>query len=350
MSEREVAVGNLSIGGSAPVRVESMLKSPLEEYDTCLKEIQLLHEEGCELARVAFPSEQDVSQLKRLCRTSPIPLMADIHFSAKLAVLALEAGCPAIRINPGNLPPGEIRWISETAQDRGAVIRIGANSGSLSTRHLEQGDGDRGTALACAVGEQVGLLEDCGFDNMIISAKSTSIPETVRANQLLASRYSYPLHIGITEAGTGMTGTVKSSAGLALLLSQGIGDTLRVSLTGPSSEEPRVGFALLSALEIRQHGAELISCPTCGRKKMDVFGVAKSIEPHLARFPSGIKIAVMGCEVNGPREAMEADIGVAGAREGMVLFKHGRFVRHLPPMEIDAVVRILLEEAQRGQR
>ena len=325
---KELTIGPLTLGGTSPVRVESMLKIPLSRRDECLAQCISLNEEGCELIRAAYPSSELRGDLEWLTARSPLPLMADIHFDPVLALEALGAGVPALRINPGNMPPGKLREVVRSAGERGAVIRIGANGGSLSSRQLAEAGGVRSDALVLAVEEQLRLLLDEGFERIILSAKSTSLPETVRANALLAARHpEFPFHIGITEAGFGLDGIVKSAAGLALLLSQGIGSSLRVSLTEPPEEEVRTGYSLLRALELRSRGATIISCPTCGRKRIDVKALLLRLAPVLKELPDGMTVAVMGCEVNGPREARDADMGVAGSASGAVIFSRGKVLR-----------------------
>lgn len=323
-SGRSVKIAGLTIGGRSPVRVESMLKTPLSDVGLCLAELQSLAACGCELVRVALPDTSLAQNLKMLVCNSEIPLMADIHFNYKLAIAALEAGCPSIRINPGNMAGNGLSDVTRLAREHGAVIRVGANGGSLSNRQLEQTNGDRGSALVLAVDEQVQLLRDNGFEDVIISAKSSDTMETVRANVMLAEKYNYPIHIGITEAGPGLSGAVKGSVGIALMLAQGVGDTIRVSLTSPGVEEVKTGYHILRSLGIRGRGADIISCPTCGRKRVDVLNLVELVEAHLPDdLPEGFSVAVMGCEVNGPREAAGADIGVAGTQAGFVLFKKG---------------------------
>jgi len=322
-----------------------MLTSSLNDLDSCILETESLAREGCELLRVAFPSKEQAPALEELLRKSPIPLMGDIHFDEELAVEALRRGCPSIRINPGNMRKGISRVVEE-ARKRGAVLRIGANGGSLNGEQLEKNSGDIALALVAAVEEQLAILEEEGFEDIILSAKATHIDHTLRANQILASRYPYPLHIGITEAGSGLGGIVKSACGLGLLLSQGIGDTLRVSLTGPSPEEVRVGYAVLGALNLRRHGASLVSCPTCGRRKIDVFSVVQSLEPLLKDLPGNLEIAVMGCEVNGPREAAHADMGVAGTPSGAAFFAKGVPVGRMDGQDPEEIARELCKIAR----
>lgn len=324
---RTIKIGGLEIGGRNPVRVESMLKIPLASREKCLEQCISLAKCGCELVRAAFPSPELTGNLEWLVKNSPVPLMADIHFDPALALSAMEAGVPSIRINPGNMTRG-IPDVVSCARERGAVIRIGANSGSLNSAQLRSAGGVRSDALSAATEEQLRILLDHDFDNIILSAKSTSVPETVRANSLLALKYpDFPFHIGITESGFGMDGLVKSAAGLSLLLGQGIGNTIRISLSEAPEEEVRAGFSLLRALELRQRGGVLVSCPTCGRKRIDVMEIAARVSPLLESMPDGVTVAVMGCEVNGPREAMDADFGIAGSPGGAVIFSRGKILR-----------------------
>ncbi|WP_300521641.1 flavodoxin-dependent (E)-4-hydroxy-3-methylbut-2-enyl-diphosphate synthase [Aminiphilus sp.] len=343
-----VVIGGLTIGGDAPVRVESMLKTPVADVAGCRKELEALRKGGCELVRVAFPTKEAAPMLETLLRDATLPLMADIHFDADLALRALDMGCPSVRINPGNMPRRDIARITAAAVASKAVIRIGANSGSLNNKQLENAQGDRGRALVEAVKEQARLLLDHGFQDIILSAKSTSVRETVLADTLLAQTYpDLPMHIGVTEAGSGMDGLVRSTAGLSLLLAQGIGDTLRVSLTGPSIEEVRAGFSILRALELRMSGVTLISCPTCGRKRVDVAAIVEGLRRELDTFPEGLTLAVMGCEVNGPREASHADLGIAGAPKGVILFRRGEKIAECSSLDISRIVEELKQALEK---
>jgi (E)-4-hydroxy-3-methylbut-2-enyl-diphosphate synthase len=338
MSSRRLHIKNTGIGGNNPVRVESMLKISLTMKEECLDQCISLHSAGCELVRAAFPSFDLRKNLEWLNELSPVPLMADIHFDGELALAALEAGIPSIRINPGNMSPSRLRDIVSSAREKSAVLRIGANGGSLSRSQLEAAGGIRSDALAAAVEEQLRILLSEEFDDIILSAKSTSVNETVRANTLLASKYpEFPMHIGITESGYGRDGLVKSAAGLALLLSQGIGDTLRISLTDKPEEEVLAGYSLLRALEMRSRGVNVVSCPTCGRKRIDVRAILEKLEPVMADLPDALTVAVMGCEVNGPREAMDADFGVAGSPGGAVIFRKGKVLREVSLEELPGV-------------
>jgi len=336
--KKSVNIGGLEIGKGSPIRIESMLKTPVTDIDGCRQELKTLKLEGCELVRVAFPEMSCLQSLKALLEISEIPIMADIHFDAKLAKAALEAGCMAIRINPGNMPKGGLADVVRLAKEKKAVIRIGSNSGSLNNVQLEQAMGNKAKALFIAVQEQVKILEDMGFDDIILSSKSTSIAETINANLLISRHFpQYPVHIGMTEAGAIPEGLIKSAAGISLLLMQGIGDTLRISLSAPASEEVRAGYALLRSLGLRKRGVEVISCPACGRRRLDVSKLVEEIRPALKDLPDGTVVAIMGCEVNGPREAMDADIGVAGTPNGVVIFKKGEVVGHLGEEEMEKI-------------
>lgn len=308
--------------------MESMLKTRLDDVDGCLRELEALKGAGCELVRVAFPSEELGANLRALCERTTVALMADIHFNYKFALEAISCGCRSIRINPGNMGSKEgLMEVLSAARSEKAVIRIGSNGGSLGNKQLASAGGDHALALAAAVEEQLIPLAEDGFEDIIISAKSSSIADTVRANALLSPKYPFPMHIGITEAGPGMDGMVKSASGLSLLLGQGIGDTMRVSLTGKSVEEVHVAYAIQRSLGIRARGVNLISCPTCGRRRIDTITLVERVRKILPdNIPDGTTIAVMGCEVNGPKEAAAADIGIAGTQNGFVVFKKGKAV------------------------
>lgn len=324
-SKRQVKINSLTIGGDAPVRVESMLKISLDKREECLAQCERLINSGCELARAALPDKKFYEDLKYLVSHTQLVIMADIHFDPALAILAMKAGCKAIRINPGNMPLNKLNDVITCAKNSGVVIRIGANGGSLSQAQLNEAEGDRAKALFIAVKEQAELLLRNDFTNLILSAKSSSVPECVKANELIAEAYpEFPMHIGLTEAGPGDGGIVKGTACISALLMRGIGDTLRVSLTDQPEREVKVGYEILKALELRTRGVNLISCPTCGRRRADVMKLVKVVEPMLADLPDGVSVAVMGCEVNGPKEARHAKFGIAGTPGGAVLFKEGK--------------------------
>jgi (E)-4-hydroxy-3-methylbut-2-enyl-diphosphate synthase len=301
-----------------------MLKIALSRKEQCAEQCRRLLDEGCELARVALPTADMAESLAWLNKHTSLPLMADIHFDPGIAIAAMKAGCASIRINPGNMPLRNLTEMIRVAKERRVVIRIGANGGSLSARQLAAAEGDRAAALFLAVKEQATLLLEHDFRDIILSAKSSSVGDTVRANTFIARAYpDLPLHIGVTEAGPGDGGIVKSAVGIASLLEQGIGDTLRVSLTDEPEREVRVGYEILKALKLRTRGVNLISCPTCGRRRADVRKLVDLIEPMLSDLPDGTTVAVMGCEVNGPKEAKDAHLGIAGTPVGAVLFKEG---------------------------
>lgn len=329
--KRTVRIGPLTLGAGAPIRVESMLKTRLDDTAACLKQLTELQSEGCELVRVAFPKPELKDRLRALNASSPLPLMADIHFDPALAVAAMEAGCPSIRINPGNMgSPERLAAVVDLARERRVVIRIGANSGSVNDVQLRRAGGDRGAALALAVGEQMEMLLSLKFYDIIVSAKSTDLEESLRANVLLQRRYGdFPFHVGITESGSGLDGVVKSACGLSRLLALGIGDTMRVSLSQPPADEVRTTYSILRALNLRQRGGRLVSCPTCGRRQLEVTAVVPQLAPILEELPDGYTLAVMGCEVNGPREARCAQLGVAGSPSGAVIFKDGKIVERV---------------------
>ena len=343
-SKRQVTIDGLTIGGDAPVRVESMLKISLDKREECLAQCERLINAGCEMARAALPDKKFAEDLRHLVANTRLVIMADIHFDPALAILAMEAGCRAIRINPGNMPLDRLNDVITCAKTLGVVIRIGANGGSISQAQLAQAQGDRARGLFLAVCEQAELLMSNGFTDLILSAKSSSVPECVRANELIAERYpDFPMHIGLTEAGPGDGGVVKGTACISGLLSRGIGDTLRVSLTDEPEREVRVGYEILKALELRTRGVNLISCPTCGRRRADVMRLVKIVEPLLANLPDGTSVAVMGCEVNGPKEARHAQFGIAGTPGGAVLFREGRPAGEYSFSELEGVLQDFLK-------
>lgn len=328
-------IGSLGIGRPFPVRVESMIRSPLSRPDDCVLEIKELYDEGCELVRIAFPEAGLSENLAKVLALSPVEIMADIHFDQLLAIEAIKAGCRAIRINPGNTGSKNLSELASYINTTGTVVRIGSNAGSLSRSQMEKACGDTARALFMAVEEQIHVLEQQGVDRIIMSAKSSSVPVTLKANFMLAGKFRYPIHIGLTESGPGLRGTIKSSVAVASLLGSGIGDTIRISLTGPSVDEVIVGRRIIQALELRRFEPELISCPACGRRRTDVASLVKRIEPLLKGLPAEITVAVMGCEVNGPQEAAHADIGVAGTPSGMMLFVKGKPVGTCTPENIE---------------
>ena len=343
-SIKTVKIGKIELGGKHPIRVESMLKTRLTDVDACIESANKLYDEGCEILRVAFPDIALKDSLATLVKNSHIEFMADIHFDPRLALAAMEAGLKSIRINPGNMTQKDLlERVIKTAQDNDVVIRIGANGGSLNNSQLVEADGDRSLALFNAVDRQAEMLLAYKFDNMILSAKSSNIADTVRANYLLSQKYLFPFHIGITEAGSGNSGVVRGAIGISKMLALGIGDTIRVSLSDDSSVEVETGYNILQSLELRNRGWKLISCPTCGRRRASVVELVKRLKNILKpQDYNGITIAVMGCEVNGPKEASGADLGVAGSPDGLIIFKKGKFIERISEDEFENKILAIL--------
>lgn len=342
---KQIRVGNVPVGGGAPVSVQSMCNTDTRDVGATLAQIRALSEAGCEIVRCAVPDMDAARVLKELVASSPIPLIADIHFDYRLALESLEGGVHGLRINPGNI--GE-RWkveeVVKACSEREVPIRIGVNGGSLEKALLEKYGHPCAEAMVESALGHIRILEDIGYDRVKVSLKASDVRRTVDAYRMLAAQVDYPLHIGITEAGTTWSGTIKSAVGLGALLYEGIGDTLRVSLTGDPVQEVKVGWEILKALDLRRKGPVFVSCPTCGRCEVDLVPVAEEVEERLHDLPAEMTIAVMGCAVNGPGEAREADVGVAGGREEGLLFSRGEVVRKVPQGELaDALV----EEARR---
>ena len=332
---RQIRVGPVTIGGNAPISVQSMTKTDTRDVRATLAQIGRLTAAGCEIVRVAVPDETAADALPQIVTGSAIPVIADIHFHQKLALSAIKAGVAGLRINPGNI--GGLQKLSAIvmqAREKEISIRIGVNSGSLEKDLRKKYGSPSAAALVESALRNIELFERLSFRDIKISIKSPDVRSTVEAYRLLSQKTSYPLHIGVTEAGTAFSGTIKSAVGLGILLSEGIGDTLRVSLTADPVKEVRVGFEILKALGLRQRGPEIISCPTCGRCQIDVAAIARDIEERLAAIKQPLKIAVMGCEVNGPGEAREADIGIAGSRKQGVLFKKGVIIKKCRSSEL----------------
>jgi (E)-4-hydroxy-3-methylbut-2-enyl-diphosphate synthase len=342
---RQIHVGTVAVGGGAPVSVQSMTNTDTRDVAATLAQIKRLAEAGCEIVRCAVPDQEAARALAAIRRECPLPLIADIHFDYRLALEALEGGVDGLRLNPGNI--GE-RWkveeVVRACAERRVPIRIGVNGGSLEKELLEKYGHPTAAAMAESALGHLRILEELGYREIKVSLKASDIRRTVEAYRLLAKEVDYPLHVGITEAGTTWSGTVKSAVGLGILLHEGLGDTLRVSLTGDPVEEVKVGWEILKSLELRERGPVFVSCPTCGRCQIDLIGVAEEVERRLHDLPKRITVAVMGCVVNGPGEAREADVGVAGGRGQGLLFRKGEVVRKVAESELaDALV----EEARR---
>ncbi len=322
---KPIQIGDVTVGGGAPVVVQSMTKTDTRDSRATIEQIKELEQYGCELIRVAVPDEEAARAIVDIKNEIDIPLIADIHFDYRLALAALESGADGLRLNPGNIgEPAQIKQVALAAKERVVPIRIGLNAGSLpqtSNRQLTIAERMVEGAL-----EQIQLLESLGFDLIKVSLKAFDVPTTIEAYQLIADRIPYPLHIGITEAGTPRTGVIRSTVGIGTLLWLGIGDTIRVSLTAPPREEVTAAYEILKSLNLRQRGPVLVSCPTCGRAETDVVKLAEAVEAELARINRPIKVAVMGCVVNGPGEAQDADVGIACGKGRGVIFKKGEMV------------------------
>jgi (E)-4-hydroxy-3-methylbut-2-enyl-diphosphate synthase len=327
-SQRQIKVGNVPIGGGAPVVVQSMTLTYTHDVDATMEQIARLASAGCEVVRVAVPKNEDAEALKKLVYLSPIPVIADIHFNASLALKAIENGVAAVRINPGNIGGSDkVAMVVKAAKARGIPMRIGANSGSLPKHLIELAQQDTAAALVEEALEQVRLLESMGFYDFKISVKSSSVPTMIRAYRMLSEKVPYPLHLGVTEAGPPATGSIKSSIGVGSLLMDGIGDTIRISLTADPVKEVEVAWEILKALGLRERGPVMIACPSCGRDNVGVEKLAEVVEERLKSYPQAFEVAVMGCAVNGPGEAGDADFGIAGGRDTGFVYAHGRVLK-----------------------
>lgn len=348
---RPVRVGSLTIGGDALISVQGMTKTDTRDAGATIDQIQALTEAGCELVRVAVPDREAARALERIRAHTRIPLAADIHFDYRLALEALEAGVDKLRLNPGNIGRREkVEEVARKAARMGVPIRIGVNAGSLE-KGLLAAHGRTAAAMAASAMGHVEILEQLDFFDIMISLKASDVLTTIEAYRLLADRVDYPFHVGITEAGSVWSGTIKSSVGIGHLLALGIGDTIRVSLTGDPREEIRVGYEILAALGLRCHGPRIVSCPTCGRCEFDLVETVRQVEERLAGLQTPIRVAIMGCAVNGPGEALEADVGVAGGDGRAVLFAGGRRVGTVAIEElVDRVIELALQHAARESR
>src|SRR5436309_1258060 len=327
-SERQIQVGGVRIGGGAPVAVQSMTLTKTHDVEATVAQIAALASAGCEVVRCAVPKTEDALALKKIVRLSPIPVIADIHFNASLALKAIESGVAAVRINPGNIGgPDKVALVVEAARKAKIPMRIGANSGSLPKHLADVAHRDQAEALVEAALEEVRLLERLDFRDFKISVKSSHVPTMIRAYRLLASKVPYPLHLGVTEAGTPFAGSIKSAVGTGELIVDGIGDTIRVSLTADPVEEVRVAFEILKSLGLRERGPIMIACPSCGRDNVGVQTLAEKVEERLHAYPQHFEVAVLGCAVNGPGEAGDADFGIAGGRDTGFVYAHGRVLK-----------------------
>jgi len=344
-SERQIRVGGVPIGGGAPVVVQSMTLTKTHDVEATTAQIAALASAGCEIVRVAVPKNEDAAALPTLVRLSPIPVIADIHFNASLALKAIDAGVAAVRINPGNIGgPEKVAEVVRAAKAKGIPMRIGANAGSLPEHLQELARKDTAEALVVEALEQVELLEKLDYRDFKISVKASHVPTMIRAYRMLAAKVPYPLHLGVTEAGTPFSGSIKSAVGMGALLMDGIGDTIRVSLTADPVKEVEVAWEILKALGLRERGPVMIACPSCGRDNVGVENLARVVEERLRAYPQAFEVAVMGCAVNGPGEAGDADFGIAGGRDVGFIYAHGRVLRKVSS---DILVDELFHEIDR---
>ena len=332
---KTIRIGDRVIGGGNPILIQSMTNTPTEDVEATTAQILRLEEAGCEIIRCTCPTEEAALAIGQIKKRIHIPLVADIHFDYRMAVRAMENGADKIRINPGNIGGRDkIEAVVKVAKERGVPIRVGVNSGSLEKELVAKYGGVTAEGLVESALDKVRMIEECDYDQMVISIKSSDVLTCARAHELLAERSDYPLHVGITEAGTLYSGNIKSAAGLGIILYQGIGDTIRVSLTGDPLEEIKSARMILRTLGLRKGGIDVVSCPTCGRTRIDLVGLANKVETMVQGYDLNIKVAVMGCAVNGPGEAKEADIGIAGGNGEGLLIKHGQIVRKMKEEEL----------------
>jgi (E)-4-hydroxy-3-methylbut-2-enyl-diphosphate synthase len=332
---RQIALGRIKIGGGAPVVVQSMTKTDTRDVTSTVSQVKRLETAGCEAVRVAVLNADSARAIKSIKKKIRIPLIADVHFDHRLALEAMASGADGLRINPGNIGSrGKVREVVVAAKDKGIPIRIGVNAGSLEKDLLKKHGHPSAKALVESAGRHIRILEDLNFTTVKVSLKASDVMKTVDAYRLFSRKFDYPLHIGISEAGPAFQGTIKSAIGLGMLLSEGIGDTIRVSLTADPVEEVRVAYEILKCLHLRQTGPEIISCPTCGRCQINILGIVEKVEKELINIKKPLKVAVMGCVVNGPGEAREADIGIAGGKGMGILFKNGKVVKTMKEKDL----------------
>ena len=332
---KEVNIGDVVIGGSHPVAIQSMCNTKTWDVEATVAQILELEEAGCEIIRVTVPDQRAADALKEIKKRIHIPLVADIHFDYKMALAAIENGADKIRINPGNIGgPERLKAVVEAAKEKNIPIRVGVNSGSLEKELVEKYNGVTAEGIVESALDKVHMIEELDYDNIVISIKSSDVMMCIKAHELIAEKTVHPIHIGITEAGTLISGNIKSSVGLGILLYEGIGDTMRVSLTGNPVEEIKSAKLILRSLGLRKGGVEVVSCPTCGRTEIDLIGLANQVENMVSGMDLDLKIAVMGCVVNGPGEAKEADLGIAGGKGEGLIIKGGEIVRKVPEKDL----------------
>ena len=339
-STKKVNIGSKAIGGGLPVLIQSMCNTRTEDVGATVAQILALEKAGCDIIRCAVPTKEAAAALSEIKKQISIPLVADIHFDYKLAIAAMENGADKIRINPGNIGSTDrIRAVVDCAKERSIPIRVGVNSGSLEEDIVAKNGGVTAEGLVESALDKAHLIEDMGYDNLVISIKSADVMMCVHAHEIIADKTDHPLHVGITESGTIISGNIKSALGLGIILNQGIGDTIRVSLTGDPLEEVKSAKIILRTLGLRKGGIEVVSCPTCGRTRIDLIGLANKVENMVADIPLDLKVAVMGCVVNGPGESKEADIGICGGKGEGLLIKKGEVIRKVPEDELLEALR-----------
>ena len=345
MKTREIRIGDVVIGGDHPIAIQSMTNTKTQDVEATVAQIHALTEAGCQIIRCAVPDMEAAQALKKIREQIEIPLVADIHFDYRLAIAAMENGADKIRINPGNIGgEDKIRAVVDCAKERNIPIRVGVNSGSLEKELVEKYGGVTAEGLVESALDKVHMIEQCGYENLVISIKSSDVMMCVKAHELLAEQTDYPLHVGITESGTVLSGSIKSAIGLGLILYQGIGDTIRVSLSADPILEIRTAKQILRNLGLMQGGVEIVSCPTCGRTQIDLIALANQAEEMLADLPYDIKVAVMGCVVNGPGEAREADFGICGGKGEGLLMRGGEVIKKLPEDQLLPALKQEIED------
>lgn len=345
---RMISVGGVTIGGNAPIRVQSMTNTITSDIDATVRQILQFEEAGCDISRSAINSLEDAKAIPKIKERTNIPLIADIQFDHRLALYAIEYDCDGLRINPGNIGgEGRLREIVSAAKKKRIPIRVGVNSGSVHQDMIEKYHGVNVESLVYSALEEVSQIERFGYDQIKVAIKSSSVPTMIAANRLFSEKSDYPLHLGVTEAGLPFAGTIKSAVGIGTLLAEGIGDTLRVSITGDPVQEVKIGVEILKDLGLRKEGVDLVSCPTCARTKIDLIGIAEKAEHRLQGMKKNLHVAIMGCPVNGPGEAREADIGIAGNNGSGVIFKKGKVIRQVPE---EKLLDALIEEIEKMQQ
>jgi len=352
---REVNIGGVLIGNDNPIAIQSMNNTDTRDIKRTLEQINKLYEAGCDITRVAIPDMEAVNALEEICRKSPIPVVADIHFDYRLAIESIKRGAAKIRINPGNISDRDkLKLIAKTANEYKIPIRVGVNSGSVNSYHTGKWGGVNENSMTESAMEAIKFMQDCNFDNLVLSIKASDPLLTIKTYRKISDKTNYPLHLGVTEAGTPYRGIIRSAVGIGTLLAEGIGDTIRVSLTGDPVSEIKAGIEILKSLNLKSKGIQIISCPTCGRTSVDLIKIAELAEERFSEIDVPIKIAIMGCAVNGPGEAREADIGIAGGKNEFLLFSKGEIIKKIPQEKafdvLEQEINKFVEEYRKGTK